>query len=285
MKCAEFTHEFEEYVSEELPAAQEAEVATHLDACAGCRAQANALRSADEALRALAHAERAPEMLDDLRARLATRPRRTWRWAWAGAAALAAAAVLILCAHRQAVRPLPLPAPVKLQARAPQGDTERQTATVVAPAPRAGEDALAAPEHVHRRLVKRPASGGARNNAAPALKHRSNRQTTPDAASAPERRSDEPAPERKQEPAPQPAEPAAPQDAPVEVAQAPGGVILLLGAPEPILPSGSCYLEVSFPDGSTSVTGQAVERDAAGEPKAVQVTYLQTAAEGPHKEG
>ncbi len=141
MKCAEFTHKFEEYVSGELPSAEQAEVATHLDACAGCRAQVNALRSAEEALRALAHAERAPEMLDDLRARLATRPRRTWRWAWAGAAALAAAAVLILCAHRPAARSLPLPARTKVEARAPQGDAERQTATVVAPVPRAEEDA------------------------------------------------------------------------------------------------------------------------------------------------
>ena len=272
MKCAEFTHKFEEYVSGELPAAEQAEVAKHLDACAGCRAQVNALRSAEEALRALARAERAPEMLDDLRARLATRQRRTWRWASAGAAALAAAAVLILCAHRPAARPLPRPAPTKVEARAPQGDTERQTATVVAPAPRAGEDALAAPEHGHRRLVKRPASGGARNDAASALKYRSNGYPIP-------------APEQKQEPASETAEPAAPQDAPAEIAQAPGGVILLLGEPEPILPSGSCYLEVTFPDGGKSVTDQSVERDAAGEAKAVQVTYLQTAAEGPHKEG
>jgi hypothetical protein len=42
---------------------------------------------------------------------------------------------------------------------------------------------------------------------------------------------------------------------------------------------------VTFPDGGKSVTDQSVERDAAGEAKAVQVTYLQTAAEGPHKEG
>jgi hypothetical protein len=261
MKCAKVRTRLEEYASGELPASEREEVAKHLDLCAACRAEAEALVRAGEALRALAQVERAPEMLGDLRARLAPRPRRTWRWAVAGAVALAAAAALLLCAQRPAVRPLTLPAPAKVETRAPQGDAGVQTATALAPIPQSDREVPAMAEHRHRRLVKRPAGAGARNGAASALKYRSNG------------------------PAPQAAEPAAPQDVPVEVAQAPGGVILLLGEPEPILPSGSCYLEVTFPDGGKSVVDQAVQRDAAGEPTAVQVSYQQTAAAGPRKEG
>jgi hypothetical protein len=54
------------------------------------------------------------------------------------------------------------------------------------------------------------------------------------------------------------------------------GVIVLLGRPKPILPSSSCYLEVSFPDGGKSITDQSVERDAAGRPRAVQIAYENT---------
>jgi hypothetical protein len=55
-----------------------------------------------------------------------------------------------------------------------------------------------------------------------------------------------------------------------------GGVILVLGRPEPVLPSGSCYIAVTSGDGRRTVVEQAVERDAAGRPQMVRVAYEQT---------
>ena len=55
-----------------------------------------------------------------------------------------------------------------------------------------------------------------------------------------------------------------------EDAGEPEGVILILGKPDPILPSGSCYVEVSLPDGSRSIVDHAVERDAVGKPRSVR---------------
>jgi hypothetical protein len=54
-----------------------------------------------------------------------------------------------------------------------------------------------------------------------------------------------------------------------------GGVILVLGRPEPVLPSGSCYVEVKRVDGSRSVAEQSVERDAVGRPQMVRISYEQ----------
>jgi hypothetical protein len=52
-------------------------------------------------------------------------------------------------------------------------------------------------------------------------------------------------------------------------------VILVLGRPEPVLPSGSCYIEVTRADGTRTVREQTVERDAAGRPQMVQISYEQ----------
>jgi hypothetical protein len=58
------------------------------------------------------------------------------------------------------------------------------------------------------------------------------------------------------------------------------GVVLLLGEPQLPQPSASAYLEVSFPDGSRSVARQEVERDPAGEPRAIRIAYQQVGAHG-----
>ena len=55
--------------------------------------------------------------------------------------------------------------------------------------------------------------------------------------------------------------------------------MLLLGPPEPVVPSSRCYLEVSFPDGTKSILDQSVERDAGGEPRVVQLSYQQVPPE------
>ena len=64
-----------------------------------------------------------------------------------------------------------------------------------------------------------------------------------------------------------------------QTSEAEYGVVLLLGQPEPVLPSSYCYLEVSFPDGTKSILDQSVERDAGGEPRVVQLSYQQVPPE------
>ncbi|MFB3879662.1 MAG: hypothetical protein ACE149_00290 [Armatimonadota bacterium] len=51
------------------------------------------------------------------------------------------------------------------------------------------------------------------------------------------------------------------------------GVVLVLGRAEPVLPSGSCYIEVTRADGTTTAAEQAVERDAAGRPQMVRLSH------------
>ena len=53
----------------------------------------------------------------------------------------------------------------------------------------------------------------------------------------------------------------------------PIGIILILGEPQPIVPRAECYLEVSLPDGTRSVTNQVVERDATRESREIEIAY------------
>jgi hypothetical protein len=55
-----------------------------------------------------------------------------------------------------------------------------------------------------------------------------------------------------------------------------GGVILVLGRPEAVQVSGSCYMAVTSGDGTRAAAEQAVERDAAGRARMVRVAYEQT---------
>jgi hypothetical protein len=70
-----------------------------------------------------------------------------------------------------------------------------------------------------------------------------------------------------------------PQPAPAQLAEAPAGIILILGEPQPVLPSGSCYIEVTRPDGGRSSANQVIERDSAGRPRAMEIAYQNTAVE------
>lgn len=88
---------------------------------------------------------------------------------------------------------------------------------------------------------------------------------------APTRREDLSGPAERAVPAPQPV--------PTETAEAPAGVILILGEPAPVLPSGSCYIEITRPDGAKSSASQVLERDAAGRPSAIEIAYHNTAVE------
>jgi hypothetical protein len=80
-------------------------------------------------------------------------------------------------------------------------------------------------------------------------------------------------------------EPPAMEPAPVKDREDLGGIILLVGAPRETAPSSSCYLEVSLPDGSKSVTEQAVERDADGLPQEIRIAYENIATETQNRKG
>jgi hypothetical protein len=64
-----------------------------------------------------------------------------------------------------------------------------------------------------------------------------------------------------------------------EMEAAPPGLILLLGPPQPQLPSSSYEAEVSLPDGARSVVEQTIERDEAGDPCAIRIACRNIAPE------
>ena len=70
--------------------------------------------------------------------------------------------------------------------------------------------------------------------------------------------------------------------APPAVAQAPGtpavpkGVVLVVGEPQPVLPSFSYFAQVTLPDGETTTLEQTIQRDAGGLPCTVRISYRQT---------
>jgi hypothetical protein len=63
------------------------------------------------------------------------------------------------------------------------------------------------------------------------------------------------------------------------IEQALGGVVLLLGQPQRVLPSGRCYLAVRRSDGSTSVSDNQVIRNAAGAMQAVRLSNVSMLAD------
>jgi len=58
-----------------------------------------------------------------------------------------------------------------------------------------------------------------------------------------------------------------------------GGVILVVGDPQPVLLSSSCHIEIRFPDGSKSIRDESIERDAVGRPRSVHVVCQELAPE------
>jgi hypothetical protein len=258
MRCPTVREKLLDYLDDQVASGGRARIEAHLAGCADCRAELAALLRSEDALHALAAVLPAPQLADDLRQRLAAPRPRPLRWAWAGAGAATAAvaiALLVWCIPRPpASRPLP-PKPrvapqITTELRQPPAATEAQ----LLPAPSTPQ-----PRPAPRRIVRKPA------------------QTTPERAPVP---SEEPAILEQERPA-------APEPAPTEAPKQPYGIILLLGEAEPMLPSSSsCYFEVSFPSGERSILDQTVDRDAAGEPRAIQISYQRIAPQsGPLNHG
>jgi hypothetical protein len=245
MKCRDVRRKLVEYAEASLPLGDKAEVESHLETCAGCRAEMAALDRAETALRALAVVETAPELTADLHHRLASRPpvrRFTWVWAGAGVIAIAAAILFLQWPHSKAPMPRPRSHPARIAARLPSS--------------------LPAPPAVSP-LAAKPAEPASK----PKLRHRAHRGRGVPFA--------HPAPMVAEAPQPQPE---AVAEGP---AQAPIGIILLIGVPQESAPVSSYHVEISFPDGATSMREQVVERDAHDRPRAVRIARDYTAPGAP----
>ncbi len=110
MKCEMVQSKLSEYNANEIALNEAKEIGNHLMGCAACRAQAAKLESAEKALQSLARTEVAPEMLIDLRRRLAANQRGAYRWLWAALpmAGAAVIAFLMFCRSPEKDRQLPI---------------------------------------------------------------------------------------------------------------------------------------------------------------------------------
>jgi len=253
MTCGEVRRKLSEYVGGELSAEEAERVAEHLAQCELCRAEAAAYRRTEDALAALARVEKAPDLSEDLSRRIGARQGGSQRRAWAGAAAVAAlVGVAVLLWPRAAPVETP-PVMEHVQVRVPQvptGEVARQEDVELGEIP---------PEPV-----------------------RAPRLTEIQGEMASQARPPEPGGEVMVSEVAQTVEVVAvpPEESLETEAMADtGGVILVVGEPQPVLLSSSCYLEVSFPSGARLVVDQRVERDALGRPRAAQLSYRQVEAD------
>jgi len=247
MKCRDVRRKLVEYAEASLPLGEKAEVESHLEICARCRAERAALDRAETALRALAAVETAPELTADLHHRLAAgRPVRRFTWAWAGVGVAAVAVTLRLALWTQPKTPASQPQapPTRIATQLPSVSPVPPRVSVV--------PAMQQPEPTSKPRLPRHHPHHARD-AAPV------RSTPPESAVA-------------EAMAPEPVE-ATPETDP----NAPIGVILLIGTPRETAPVSSYHVEISFPDGAKSMKEQVVERDAHDRPRAVRIAYDHTA--------
>lgn len=272
MRCRSVRHRLSEYLDGELPAPEQAPIAEHLEVCAGCREEAEAFRRTGEALRTLSAVEVAPDLTSDLHRRLGAPAARRFRVGWVGAAVVAAGAAIGCLLWLSLRTPAPVPPPARTDVAAPQvviappepapPVTEERPEAETPDEPYRAPVQMAAVSEETERLALAEVDGmlSSAEETAPALAE----ETVAVSAEGSRVIS---------------AEVEEPETALARTWEAEYGVVLLLGPPEPILPSSSCYLEVSFPDGRKSVVDQSVERDAAGEPRVVQLSYQQISSE------
>jgi len=280
MKCRGVRDRLSEYVDGELPDPQQAAIAAHLEVCARCREEAEGFRRAGEALRTLSAVEVAPDLTGDLHRRLATSARRRFRLAWIGvgvAAAAGAAACLLWVSHPA---PKPRPAPARTDVTAPQVVIEPPEPVLPLTE---GLPEAETPRELYRAPVQVAAIPEETEEAGPVEGAGALRWAYETALALAEKTDplsvDEAALVLAEETPGVPTDVEEPKAALARTLETEYGVILLLGPPEPILPSSRCYLEVSFPDGTKSIVDQSVERDAAGEPRVVQLSYQQVPPE------
>jgi hypothetical protein len=233
--------------------------------CAECRDAEARIRRTEEVLSELAAVETAPDLTEDLRERIAATRARTPRWAWA--AATCGIAVLALTAGivmRTAAPPSEEPPAPQRLVGAPESvpDVEAPTLERIPGMP----DPV--PEHMPSIQVAvepspEQSAPEARAVAPIRMAEATDREVIPDTADH--------------------VETALPTSRTVRPSSEPGpaateetldGLVLLLGEPQRVPPSGRCYLAVTRLDGSTSVSDNQVIRDAAGAMQAVQVSNV-----------
>lgn len=261
MRCRQVRQKLSEYAAGELFPSEAAAVRRHLDRCERCRTEAEAVRRAEAALVRLADIEQAPQLTADLRAHIASGPaasRRRARIAAAAGLAVAAAAVaatgaaVLLTGPRKAAAPH---APTRSDSTIPPAAASRPQTPDVTPEVRAETSLPVQPPAIVGAPRPLPAEVMPEQAAIPAV------------VSVPVQG--------------QPAgldEGAVMEAAPAVASlmtqpERGGGVVLLLGQPEPVRPSPSYYLEVSLPNGARSVSERIAKLEPAGAPRVIHISY------------
>ncbi len=282
MNCRQVRTRVAAYVSGDLSARDAAAVEAHLSGCASCRSEAAAFERCEEALGVLGAVEEAPDLSEDLRRRIAAP--LPWRPRWAAVAAVGSAALaltamaVLLLGPREAPGPsLPVaretvtrPAVVSMP---PAPDVTPEAPKVRPPAAQSPPVSVSAPRLVPAEVTPEPA-------------------VIPEVVSVPLRGQPagieegavmEAAPVRLGEGMAMEAAPA--MASLTTQPERGGGVVLLLGQPEPVRPASSCYLEVSLPDGARSVFERIAKLEVPGGPRVIQISYEQTAARPKAQDG
>ena len=250
MDCNEVRDRLFDYLAGETSPAERAAVGAHLDQCAGCRAEAENCREAENALKTLGAAVETPDLRLDLRRHLAPQSRRRFAWQRAALGAAAAALLLFLIFKSNVPPTVPEPAVPRVAQQTPAAVPPQEAAATM-PSPvveeRAQEPNPAAKEPV---LSVAPAPKASK----PAVVAESPEKKAPAEFAAAETPAALPEPEITGEYA------AAPT--PEEESEA---LVLILGEPKAPAVSSAYIAEVTLPDGARSRLGQVIKRDAAGE--------------------
>lgn len=250
MNCREVEDRLLAYCHGETNAAERAAMEAHLGQCAGCRAEVENCREAEEALKTLGASVRAPDLRLDLRRRLEQQPRRRFAWQWAALGAAAAAALFILIFKPNAPPTAPERAASRVAQQTPAAAPPQESAAIT-PSPEVADSA-----QEPYALAKAPVLSVAPATQAPkpaTVAESPGKEALVEFAAA-ETITTTP------EPAATVAYAATP--APEEEPEA---LVLILGEPKASPVSSSYIAEVTLPDGARSRLGQVIRRDEAGE--------------------
>jgi hypothetical protein len=264
MKCDEVRTRLSDYVGGDLfPSEQEA-VASHLAQCATCRAEAAVLQRCERALGVLGVVAETPDLSEDLRRRIAAP--LPWRRRWGAAAVVAGVALAVtamgaLLWPRERVPDVTPSPPVVVEAPGAAEGGPAIVGQVEVMSPRV---TVAAPELPAAEMAETPQAPMEREVAAapvevvaePVADNTTNGEVSPAEFGEEAVFEMEPA-----------------MTLPASASDQAGGVVLLLGEPEPVRPTSSCYLEVSLPNGARSVLERSAEVGAAGAPRVIQISY------------
>jgi anti-sigma factor RsiW len=262
MRCRPVRERMSEYLDGELPPRERVAIEAHLEGCAECRAEAEALRQAEDGLKTLAAVEPAPDLSEDLRRRIAIP--LPWRPRWGVAAAVVGAAVVVTAVAVLWLGPRKAPAPSVPLVRE---DVTQSAVVSMAQAP----DVTA---EIHSEMPPPADSPPATVSAPPPMPAEvvPAQVASPTVVSLPVHAAE---PAELEEEAPVEAAPIIPslRTEPERAA----GVVLLLGRPKPAEPASSCYLEVSLPNGTRSVFERIAKPERAGALRVIHISYEQSA--------